>query len=137
MCRDYPLAVQIHNLFISRAIGSYYQRQGLYVIPNIRWGSEETYMASVLPEKIAFAGVEKHSIAAVGSYGCIKNRENRYHFEAGLEAMMETLEPEIVLIYGAMPDYVFGAYQMYTKFIHYDNWTKTKHERRDAEWEQV
>ena len=44
--------------------------------------------------------------------------------------MMETLEPETVLVYGAMPESIFGAYQMYTKLVHYDNWIKTRHERR-------
>ena len=130
MHRDAPLAEQIHSLYISRAIGSYWQRRGLYVIPNIRWGSEDTYTASVLPERVAFAGIEKHSIVAVGSYGCIKHREDRYHFQAGFAAMMETLEPETVLVYGAMPESIFGAYQMYTKLVHYDNWIKTRHERR-------
>ncbi len=53
----------------------------------------------MIAEKVAFLGVEKHSIVSVGSYGQIKDRVNRYFFEAGMDAMMETLEPEIVLVY--------------------------------------
>ena len=127
MYRDAPLAVQIANLYRSLAVGSFWQRRGVNIIPNIRWGSEDTYTDSALPEKIAFLGAPKHSIAAVGTYGCIRHKEDKYHFRAGLDAMLETLEPEVVLVYGAMPESVFGAYRMYTKFVHYDNWTKTRH----------
>lgn len=88
MYRDAPLSVQIINLYYSRLLGSYYQRKGVYVIPNVRWGSEDTYKSLILPEKIAFSGVEKNSIVSTSSYGCIKNLENRYYFEADLAAMM-------------------------------------------------
>ena len=108
MYRDAPLSVQIINLYYNRLLGSYYQRNGIYVIPNIRWGSEDTYKISNLPEKVAFSGIEKNSIVSISSYGCIKDLENRYYFEAGLAAMMETLMPEVVLVYGAMPNEIFG-----------------------------
>jgi len=125
--RDAPLSVQITNVYRNRAIGSYYQRKGLYVIPQIRWGSEATYTTKVLPEKIAFLGAPKHSILCIGTYGCIQSREDKYHFKAGLEAMLETLEPEIVLVYGSMPGSVFNDYLHNTHFVQYDNWTKSRH----------
>ena len=122
-----PLAVQITNVYRNRAIGSYYQRKGQYVIPQIRWGSEETYTTNVLPEKIAFLGVHKHSIVAIGTYGCIQHREDKYHFKAGLEAMLETLEPDTVLVYGSMPGSVFDDYLHTTRFVQYDDWTSRRH----------
>ena len=82
MYRDEPFTFQMMSLFNSRALGSYYQRRGVNIIPNIRWGSESTYTNSACHEIPAFIGVEKHSIVAVGSYGCLKDREERYHFEA-------------------------------------------------------
>ncbi|MGN0557748.1 MAG: DUF4417 domain-containing protein [Acutalibacteraceae bacterium] len=96
--RDAPLTVQLANIYRNRAIGSYYQRRGQYVIPQIRWGNEYTYTTKYFPEKIAFLGAEKHSIVAIGTYGCFDGRENKYYFSAGLEAMMETLEPQVVLV---------------------------------------
>ncbi len=122
--RDAPLTVQITNVYRNRAIGSYYQRHGLYVIPQIRWGSEATYTTKVLPEKIAFLGAPKHSIVAVGTYGCISTKENKLHFRAGLEAMLDTLEPEVVLVYGSMPDFIFADYLRDTQFIQFTDWTK-------------
>ena len=125
--RDAPLAVQIINTYRNRAIGRYYQSNGAYVIPQIRWGSEETYTTKVLPEKIAFLGVEKNSIVAIGTYGCIRGKENKYYFSAGLEAMLESLTPKVVLVYGPMPETVFGIFQKYTNFYQYDDWTTARH----------
>ena len=120
--RDMPLAVQITNIYRSRAIGYCFQKQGVYVIPCVRWGDERTYTRKFLPERIAFSGIEKHSIVSVGSYGQLKDRVNRYYFEAGMDAMMETLEPEIVLVYSKMPDEVEGKYPQ-TRFVEYPDWT--------------
>ena len=39
---DAPLAVQIANIYLNRAIGYYLKQNGIYVIPNIRWGDERT-----------------------------------------------------------------------------------------------
>ena len=125
--RDAPLSVQLTNVYRNRAIGSYYQRRGQYVIPQIRWGNEYTYTTKYFPERIAFLGAERHSILAVGTYGCFNGRENKYHFAAGLDAMMETLEPKIVLVYGSMPEKVFGPYMKYAKFVLYPDWTSRMH----------
>ncbi len=129
--RDAPLSVQQTNVYRNRAIGSYYQRRGQYVIPQIRWGNEYTYTTKYFPEKIAFLGVEKHSIVAIGTYGCFNGKENKYHIEAGLDAMMDTLEPAVVLVYGSMPEKVFGPYLRYAQFVHYPDWTTRQHKGGD------
>ena len=125
--RDATLSAQITNVYRNRVVGSFFQRKGIYVIPQIRWGSAETYTTSQFPEKIAFLGVEKKSIVAIGTYGCIKHAVDKYHFKAGLEAMLEELEPDVVLVYGSMPDSIFGDYLHSTRFVQYDDWTKIMH----------
>jgi hypothetical protein len=40
--RDAPLSLQITNVYRNRAIGYYYQSRGINVIPQVRWGGEET-----------------------------------------------------------------------------------------------
>lgn len=127
--RDMPLCLQIVNTYMNRAIGHYLQEQGMYVIPNIRWGDERSYTTSVLPERFAFLGVDKHSIVAISTYGCIRGKENQYYFREGLEAMLFTLEPEAVLVYGAMPDSVFGSYTTTTKFVNYPDWISSKRKK--------
>ncbi len=124
--RNAPLAVQLANIYRNRALGSYYQRQGIYVIPQVRWGSELTYAASSKGERLAFLGIEKHSIVAIGAYGCTRYKDDRYHFQAGLEAMLAELEPQIVLVYGPRSRKLFAAYEDKAKFIIYTNWTACK-----------
>jgi hypothetical protein len=124
--RNAPLAVQIANVYRNRAVGYRAQRRGLYVITQVRWGTPETYTTSVFPEKIAFLGAPKKSIVAIGTYGCIDSREDKYYFKSGLDAMLIELEPTDVLVYDSMPKSVFGDYLQYTRFHQYDDWTTFK-----------
>ncbi len=119
---DAPLCVQIDDIYLNRAVGHYLSQQGLYVVPNIRWGDERTYKSDFLGEKMAFQGVDKHSIVSVGTYGQIKSAESKRYFREGLEEMLKELEPEVVLVYGAMPDKIFGGLLDMTRFIQYPDW---------------
>lgn len=125
--REAPLAVQVTNIYRNRAIGVYFQLKGINVIPQIRWGNEYTYTTKYFPERIAFLGVEKRSIVAIGTYGCCKSKEDKFHIEAGLSAMMETIEPSVVLVYGSMPEKIFSKYESYANFVHYTDWTTRMH----------
>lgn len=120
---DAPLCVQIADIYLNRAVGHYLQKQGLYVIPNIRWGDERTYTSHLFGEKVAFQGVDKHSIVSIGTYGQIKSAESKRYFREGLESMLDELEPEVVLIYGSMPNKIFDEFKGATKFISYPDWT--------------
>jgi len=120
--RDAPLAAQVTNLYRNRAIGSFFQRKGLNVIPLIRWGNEYTYTTKYFPEKISFLGVEKHSIIAISTYGCIRSKDDKYHFAAGLYEMLQTLDPQVVLVHGTMPSSIFDYYLNTCTFINYPDW---------------
>ena len=124
---DAPLAVQVINLYRSRAIASYYQRNGCNVYPMARWGNEYTYTTQYFPERIAFLGLPKHSVICIGTYGCIGSRVERFHFKHGLEAMLDTLKPKAVLVYGAMPEDIFGDYLHCAEFVQYPDWTTRMH----------
>ncbi len=124
---DAPLAAQIINLYRSRAIASYYQRNGCNVYPMARWGNEFTYTTDYFPERIAFLGLPKNSIIYIGTYGCINTRIEKYHFKNGLKAMLKTLEPKIVLVYGAMPDSIFKDFLHCADFIQYPDWITRVH----------
>ena len=117
-----PLIVQIANVYRNRAIGHYLQKKGAYVITNVRWGDERSYTTDVLPEKFAFLGAPKNSIVAVGTYGCIRGKEKKCCFREGLEAMLDELTPEVVLVYGRMPPAVFGGLMHRTNFVAYPDW---------------
>nr|WP_027870322.1 DUF4417 domain-containing protein [[Eubacterium] cellulosolvens] len=123
---DAPLIVQLTNIYLNRAIGHYLQSQGLYVIPNIRWGDERTFTTEMFRSKVAFLGVEKHSIVSIGTYGQIKTAESKQLFRNGLIEMLDELEPEVVLVYGSMPDKIFHGLLNRTRFISYPDWTTRK-----------
>lgn len=123
---DDPLTVQLINLYRNRAYGYYLQKNGIKVIPNVRWGDERSFSTSEFPEKWAFSGVPHNSVIAVGTYGCIRGKENTDLFKRGLISAIQTLEPRMVLVYGSMPNTIFDDLKSKTCFLHFDNWIKIK-----------
>lgn len=101
--RDMPLAMQIWNIYRSRAIGHWLQMNGIKVIPNIRFGDRRTY-------KISCDGIEKHCVIAVGTHGNIKSVEDRKVFLSGLNVVVKRLEPSTIVVYGAAPEKYFKKY---------------------------
>lgn len=107
--RDLPLGVQLWNTYRGRAIGHWLARNGIEVIPNVRWGDERSYA-------FCFDGVQAGKPVAVGTYGCIgapfdrRHREDRLYFRKGLEAMLDRLRPSAVVVYGFAPAELFRPY---------------------------
>lgn len=127
--RDMPLMAQLTNIYMNRAIGSYLQSKGIKVIPNVRWSDERTFTTVELPEKVAFVGIPKQSIVSIGTYGCMKNKVNREYFKNGLIAMLNELEPKVVIVYGSMPKSVFSDLKERTQFILFPDWISTKRKK--------
>lgn len=127
--RDMPLWEQIANIGVSRSIGCYLQQQGKYVIPNVRWGDRRTYTKQLFDIVPAFSGIPKNSIVTIGTYGCSKRSEDKYYLEAGLDAMLAELSPQVVIVYGAYILGIFGQYEQYTRFHHLPDWISYKRKR--------
>ncbi len=122
-----PLCAQIANLFISRRNASFLQRNGIYQIPNVRWGDERTFTTAELPEPIAFVGIPHHSIVAIGTYGCSQTQDEKRLLHLGVIEMLKVLHPATVVVYGPMQKDVFCDLPSEPKFIRFDNWSKEKH----------
>lgn len=99
---NYPLYLQLQSVARSREIGSWLQRNGVPVIPCVRWGKEETY-------GFAFDGIEPGGTVAVGTAGCMREKESRRVFEEGFPVMFERLRPERIIVYGSAKDSVFSS----------------------------
>ncbi len=127
---DMPLWEQIANIGVSRSVGYYLQQQGKYVIPNARWGDERTYTKNFFDCIPAFSGIPKNGIVSIGTYGCSQSKEEKYFLEAGLEAMLTELTPQVVVVYGSCNTKIFGKYERYTKFHHLPDWTTYIHQRK-------
>jgi hypothetical protein len=97
----------------------YLQKQGIKVIPNVRWGDERSF-------EFCFDGVPKNNIVSVSTHGCIHSNENKHYFRIGLEAMLKEVRPKIVLVHGEMPEEVFTGLLDSANFVHYDSYIKIK-----------
>ena len=102
--REMPLAMQIWNTYRNRALAFWLQREGVPIIPNVRWGDERTYA-------FAFEGLPKGGTVAVSTNGLLRNRLDREYFKQGLAVMIETLQPRTIVNYSRMPDDIFGPYR--------------------------
>lgn len=113
---DMPLAQQIWNLYRNRVISHFLQENGIDVIPNVQWGTEETY-------EYCFDGIPSGGTVAISTNGCIKDKLNRYYFQKGLEKMVEVLQPTTIVNYSYMPDDIFGKYKdCGINFVHLENY---------------
>ena len=69
--RDMPVATQIANTYLNRAVGHYMQRMGIPTIANVRWGDERSF-------PFAFAGAPHGAMVATNNHGSLRGRENLY-----------------------------------------------------------
>lgn len=97
--RDFPLALQIFQVYKSRALGTYLEKHEIPVIPNIRWADERSY-------EFAFEGVNKNSLISVGVLGGYRDNDSKDYFEKGFYEMLKRLEPSKIITYGNLPDYI-------------------------------
>lgn len=90
---DMPMAMKVWNTYRSRMIGQFFQKQGIKVIPTVSWAEPETY-------DFCFDGIEKGSIVAVSTTGCIRDDSARNTWIDGMEAMIDHIHPSKILAYG-------------------------------------
>ena len=101
--RDMPLAMQLWNIYRSRAIGNWFQHNGITVIPNIRYGGCRTY-------RICCDGIEPGGVIALGSHGIMKHLSDRTVFLNGIDTVVESLQPTTIIIYGTFPKSLIDKY---------------------------
>lgn len=90
---DYPLVVQQYNKYRNHWVTALWQAEGIRVIPNVCWSDYASF-------EWAFVGVPEHSVVAVGTAGCARNPVLREAFMIGYRAMLDTLYPTDVIVYG-------------------------------------
>ena len=112
--------LQQTNTYMNRAVGYFFQRNGLPVIPNVRWSDESSFA-------YCFLGIPKHTIVCVSTHGCIKTTDQREMFRKGMYAMLRELEPSAVLVHGYMPDDIFGDFAGMAIFRRYPSQFEISH----------
>lgn len=114
--------LQQTNTYMNRAVGFYLQKNGVPVIPNVRWSDESSF-------EFCFLGVPKGSMVSVSTHGCIHSKEQRRMFKVGLEAMLDEIQPQTVLVHGKMPDDIFGEFSAQVRFHRYASEFERTHEK--------
>ena len=121
---DFPYPLKIWNTYRMRAFGYWCGKQGLEVINNIR-GSINEY-------SYCFRGVQLKSIVCIGTVGSgLKLIENRDQFSKWLLQMVNTLRPEIILVYGSSNYKCFDEVQkLGVTIVSYESKTSKDFKRR-------
>lgn len=93
--QDFPDAIKKYAVYRMRTFGYWLGKQGVKVINNVRWGTEETF-------DYCFEGIPKNSIVSIGTVGGGPRKiVDRKRFESGLFKMVEVLKPHTILVYGS------------------------------------
>ena len=88
--------------------------------PNVRWGDERTY-------EFAFEGLAPGGVFAVGTNGCVRDKDDRYYFMHGLHAMIETLHPSAIVNYYYYSKDIFAeCEERGIPVVTLDYWTKSR-----------
>ena len=91
---------QIESIGKNRELSFWFSKQGVNVIPNIRWGSKESFIW-------CFEGLPKRSTVAISTLGCSKHSQDRKLFFEGYVEMLNRLEPKTIIIYGTKSEKLF------------------------------
>ena len=91
---DMPYPMKLWNVFRSRLLGSWWQSQGISVIPSVSWAGEESF-------EYCFDGLEKGGYVAISSTGAFLNRRQQELWRSGAEEMSRRLQPKAILLYGS------------------------------------
>lgn len=95
--REWPLSLQIYNVYRSRWCGAFWQAHGVAVIPTVSWSTADAY-------DFCFLGLPSQSLLAVSTVGVNLAQPLAYQlFADGFREMVERLRPSRVLCYGPAP----------------------------------
>lgn len=102
---DMPMPMKIWNIYRSRQIGAYYQSCGIKVIPTVSWAEVNTF-------QFAFKGIEQGSIVATSTVGVKEDAEALKIWQAGMEAMIDEIQPSVILCYGGKLDFDYRGIEV-------------------------
>lgn len=115
--------LQQTSTYFNRAVGLYLQKQGIPIIPNIRWSDEKSF-------EYCFLGVPKHYILSISTHGCIRSKKQKEIFKLGLGEMIQRLEPSSIIVHGYMPSSVFEDYISAVPFYRFPSEFELTHSDR-------
>lgn len=113
------LPVQIYNHYRKQYIANFYEENGLTVIPTISWSDERSF-------DFCFEGVPKNSVVTISTVGIKKNQKAKEQFLVGYNKMLETIQPEAIILYGEV---LSGEIKKCENTINIESFSKTMRKR--------
>lgn len=101
---DMPVVLSLYNHYRKHWLATYWQLNGISVIPTICWANEKSF-------DWCFDGEPSKSIVAVSSVGTQRYADTQAAFLKGYDAMLERLQPKLVLFWGKVPKQCHGNIQ--------------------------
>ena len=93
--QDFPEPLKKYNVYRMRVFGYWLGKNGIAVVNNCRWGTQETW-------KYCWDGIPKNSVICIGTVGGSPRKlVDRKRFEEGLEELVRVLQPHTILIFGS------------------------------------
>lgn len=90
---EYPLAVQIANVYRNHALGFKMQDSDIHVLPAPSWSTPVSY-------EFCFDGYEKGGAVLISTIGTLSDERSSMYFRLGFEEMLKRLSPDAVVLYG-------------------------------------
>ncbi len=125
---DFPEPLKRYQFHRMRVMEHASAMRGFAIIPNARWGTEETwnYCFDALPEK------EMLAIGVVGSQ--LRSLENRPAFEAGIRELVRQKHPSAIIVVGSAKYQIFSELRSQgIKIYQYDGSTSTHFKRKEED----
>ena len=120
---DMPIIKQKSQMNDNLSLTYYYAKQGIRVIPNIRYGIDE------LAEDYLEA-IPNGALLAVGCHGFIKEKYKQYEWYCFLDKIISEKKPEALIVYGSLSRQIFDSLKTRTKIIEYEPWIIADQKRR-------
>ena len=98
---DMPTPMKKWNVYRSRALGNWWQRKGLTVVPNVTWSGKDSI-------GYCLDGIPRHSTVFISTVGVQKDRDAREICLWGMGKAMQMIEPARVLLLGGDLGFDFG-----------------------------
>lgn len=93
--REMPMVMQQWQVYRARWCGMWMYSHGIAVIPTVSWSTPESW-------KFCFLGIPRNSVVAISTVGT--NDDAMPFFKRGVQAMVDEIDPSMVLVYGRMMD---------------------------------
>jgi hypothetical protein len=117
---DMPIIKQKSQMFVDVSLSYYFGKNGIPIIPNIRYGVEDT-------QEEFLKAIPHNTLIAFGTYGFIKTiQEQQVWFDA-LHKVITQLNPNGIVVYGSFPNDLRRWMELYQVPLYiYESYTSLK-----------